>query len=178
MDIIKFLWKSFDDTYSCIIENQQTICHCFYCIQTKDKQKFCLESISRHHFGSEGIIEKKIVRRCIWPGGCVWQSGHIATWTIYILRDTFTELAIDSGLIDWDMKAILFFQCSAPFHQPFRTELFFYWYWKFYECLTPFCPRTNYTLPLAFCEINWVTLVKDYWLNYVKTCCARRQRWN
>lgn len=33
-----------------------------------------------------------------------------------------------------------------------------------------------YALPLAFQEINFVTLDKDYWLNYVKTCYAPRQR--
>lgn len=54
-------------------------------------------------FESEVIIEKKSAEDLFDAGGCFWQSGHIATWTIYILRDTFAKLAIDSGLIDWDI---------------------------------------------------------------------------
>lgn len=67
--------------------------------------------------------------------GCFWQSVHIATWTIYILRDTFPKLAIDSRQIDWDIEDdnIVFERHRRP--QPFKGDCF-YCHWKFYECFS------------------------------------------
>lgn len=99
-------------------------CHMYHKSFNSEGRKLFI-NFHRNLFESEIIIEKKSFWDEYSAAGCFWQSGHIATWTIYILRDTFAKLAIDSTLIDWDIEHDIVFRMLRAIPRGSRVNGFF-----------------------------------------------------